>query len=88
MYSQQVFYCNIFYKIDDMSRNEFQKDPADITKVIESSDIGPVTRNNSGAIYKSRSLSGLIRSAMSTRSLRSQSITSEVSKYHLTLLFT
>ena len=56
------------------------------TEIIESSDIGPVTKNNSGAIYKSRLLSGIIRSAMSTRSLRSQSITSEVSKYHLTVV--
>ena len=50
------------------------------TKIIESSDIGPVTKNNPGAIYNSRLLSGIIRSAMSTRSLRSQSIISEVGK--------
>ena len=56
------------------------------TKIIGSSDIGPVTKNNPGAIYKSRLLSGIIRSAMSTRSLRSQSITSEVSKYHLMVI--
>ncbi|GBB88567.1 hypothetical protein RclHR1_01510018 [Rhizophagus clarus] len=44
------------------------------TKIINSSNIGPVTTNNPGAIYKSRSLSIMISSASSTRSLRSQSI--------------
>ncbi|CAB4490175.1 unnamed protein product [Rhizophagus irregularis] len=44
------------------------------TKIIESSDIGPVQKNNPGAIYKSRPLSAMINSAMSLRSLRSQSI--------------
>ncbi|PKK68156.1 hypothetical protein RhiirC2_750724, partial [Rhizophagus irregularis] len=57
------------------------------TKIIQSSDIGPVTTNNPGAIYRSRPLSGMIQSAMftmSTRSLRSQSITAkiELSNYH------
>ncbi|GBB86409.1 hypothetical protein RclHR1_12850002 [Rhizophagus clarus] len=40
-------------------------------------DIGPVT-NNPGAIYKSRPLSDMIQSAMSTRSLSSQSITTKI----------
>ncbi|PKY55730.1 hypothetical protein RhiirA4_410760, partial [Rhizophagus irregularis] len=44
------------------------------TKIIESSDIGPVTINHSGAIYKSRPLSSMINSAMSLRSSRSLSI--------------
>ncbi|CAB4470968.1 unnamed protein product [Rhizophagus irregularis] len=44
------------------------------TKIMESSDIGPVTINNPGAIYKSRPLSHLIQSAMSLRSLRNQAI--------------
>jgi serine/threonine protein kinase len=44
------------------------------TKIMESSDIGPVAMNNLGAIYRSRSLSKMIHSAMSLRSLRSQSI--------------
>jgi serine/threonine protein kinase len=43
------------------------------TEIIYSLDIGPVT-NHSGATYKSRPLSGMINSAMSLRSLRSQSI--------------
>jgi hypothetical protein len=47
------------------------------TKIIKSSDIGPVTLNNPGAIYKSRPLSAMINSAMSSRSLRSQSINLE-----------
>ncbi|PKC13853.1 kinase-like protein, partial [Rhizophagus irregularis] len=38
------------------------------TKIIKSPDIGPVTINNSGAVYKSRPLSGMIQSAMSLRS--------------------
>ncbi|RGB37516.1 kinase-like domain-containing protein [Rhizophagus diaphanus] len=47
------------------------------TKIIESSDIGPVTKNNPGAIYRSRPLSAMINSAMSLRSSRSQSINLE-----------
>ncbi|POG63962.1 kinase-like domain-containing protein [Rhizophagus irregularis DAOM 181602=DAOM 197198] len=43
------------------------------TQIIETSDIGPIT-NKPGAIYKSRPLSAMIRSAESTRSLRSQNI--------------
>ncbi|RGB27289.1 kinase-like domain-containing protein [Rhizophagus diaphanus] len=57
------------------------------TDIIQSSEIGPVKKNNPGAIYRSRPLSGMIQSAMftmSTRSLRSQSITAEfeLSNYH------
>ncbi|EXX61351.1 polo kinase CDC5 [Rhizophagus irregularis DAOM 197198w] len=47
-------------------------------EIKKSSEIGPVTTNNPGAIYKSRPLSDMIQSAMSTRSLRSQFITAEV----------
>src|SRR5436305_5391550 len=58
-----------YKKIREILMNEYNnKNP---TKIIESSDIGPVTKNNPGAIYRSRLLSGIIRSAMSTRSLRS-----------------
>ena len=60
----------------DYSKNKFaimlnneQQIP---TKIIESSDIGPVIYNP-GAIYKSRPLSGMINSAMSLRSLRTRS---------------
>ncbi|GBB85369.1 hypothetical protein RclHR1_11910005 [Rhizophagus clarus] len=52
-------------------------------EITKSSDIGPVMANDLGAIYKSRSLSKMIRSAMntmSTRSLGSHSITAEVGK--------
>jgi serine/threonine protein kinase len=49
-------------------------------RIIKSPDIGPITTNNPDAVYKSRYLSGMIKSAASTRSLRSQSITSEVGK--------
>jgi hypothetical protein len=44
------------------------------TKIIHSLDIGPVKTNHSGAIYKSRPLSGMINSAMSLWSLKSRSI--------------
>ena len=74
---------DIFEKIDKMYKNEWKNfdDPSKITEIISSLDIGPVMTNNPGAIYKSRPLSGIIQSAMSTtRSLRSQSITSEVGK--------
>ncbi|GBC19935.2 kinase-like domain-containing protein [Rhizophagus irregularis DAOM 181602=DAOM 197198] len=47
------------------------------TKIIKSSDVGPATIHNPGAIYKSRYLSNMIKSAATTRSLRSQSITSK-----------
>jgi serine/threonine protein kinase len=56
------------------------KETSNPTKIIKSPDIGPITTNNPGAIYKSRPLSGMIQSAMSTRSLRSQSITAKVGK--------
>ena len=44
------------------------------TIIDKSPDIGPVTINNSGAIYKSRPLSGMISSAMSLRNSRKQYI--------------
>jgi hypothetical protein len=50
------------------------------TKIIESSDIGPVIKNNPGAIYQSRPLSGMIQSAMSLRSSRSQTTNFETGK--------
>ncbi|RIA94161.1 kinase-like domain-containing protein [Glomus cerebriforme] len=50
------------------------------TTIIKSSDIGPITINNPGAIYKSRPLSGMIRSAMSLRSSRSRSLNLKIDK--------
>src|SRR5205085_3529629 len=44
------------------------------TKIIISPDIGPITMNNSGAVYQSRLLSAMIKSAESTRSLKSLNI--------------
>ena len=55
------------------SKNIYNKNP---TEIKESPNIGPVAANNPGAIYKSRPLSEMIKSAASTRSLRSQTITS------------
>src|SRR5438876_8789486 len=53
-------------------------------KIIESPDIGPIT-NNPGAIFKSRSLSEMIKSAESTRNLRGQMITSKIGKNYFYL---
>ena len=47
------------------------------TAIIKSPDIGPIATNNPGAIYSSRILSDMIKSAMITRSL---SITLELGK--------
>ena len=44
------------------------------TEILESPDIGPITKIIPGAIYKSRPLSSMINSAMSLRSSRNQSI--------------
>ncbi|RIA86277.1 kinase-like domain-containing protein [Glomus cerebriforme] len=52
------------------------------TKIIPSSDIGPVKIKNPGAIYESRPLSGMIQSAMSLRSSRSQSINLEIDLFY------
>ncbi|POG60179.1 kinase-like domain-containing protein, partial [Rhizophagus irregularis DAOM 181602=DAOM 197198] len=71
---------DIYNRIDKMWLNESRT-----TKIIKSSEIGPVTTNNPGAIYRSRFLSGIIQSAMftmSTRSLRSESITAGVDLFH------
>jgi len=52
------------------------------TKIVESSDIGPVITNNLGAVYNSRPLSDMIKSAMLARNLRSQPTTSEFGNYN------
>src|SRR6266545_176792 len=57
------------------------------TKIDESSDIGPVTINHLGAIYKSRPLSDIIKSAMLKRNLRSQTTTSELGDLYIWLPF-
>ena len=54
------------YKI----RNVEDRMPYNPTKILESPDIGPITKINPGAIYKSRPLSDMIYSAMSLRSSR------------------
>jgi serine/threonine protein kinase len=65
---------DIHKKIIKMQNNENMYVGANPTKIIKSPDIGPVTINNPGAIYKSRPLSCMINSAMSLRSSRHQSI--------------
>ncbi|POG70645.1 kinase-like domain-containing protein [Rhizophagus irregularis DAOM 181602=DAOM 197198] len=64
-------------KIVIMKNNEPEYYCDGITKIVKSPDIGPVKSINPGAIYKSRSLSEMIKSAESTRSL--ESIDSEIS---------
>ncbi|CAB5363827.1 unnamed protein product [Rhizophagus irregularis] len=58
------------YTIVDNMNSGNKSNKHDNIKVIKSSDIGPVTMNNPGAIYKSRPLSHMIKSATS----RSKSI--------------
>ena len=71
----------LFGKFANIYNNELGKRyTGNLTKVIESPDIGPMVTNNPGAIYKSRPLSTMIKSAESTRSLKSQNINSEISK--------
>ncbi|UZO02451.1 uncharacterized protein OCT59_020931 [Rhizophagus irregularis] len=65
------FISNDFYNISWENRLNKLRNP---TKIIKSSDIGPVAKNNPGAIYKSRPLSRMIHSAMSLKSSRSRSI--------------
>ncbi|UZO03261.1 uncharacterized protein OCT59_023669 [Rhizophagus irregularis] len=66
---------DIYKRICILVRNEEQNSKnQNPTKIIESSDNGPVATNNPGAIYESRHLSSMINSAMSLRSSRSQSI--------------
>ncbi|CAB4475313.1 unnamed protein product [Rhizophagus irregularis] len=64
------------FKYELYYRNE-ENNP---TKIIRSSDIGPITTNNPGAIYKSRPLSAMIKSAKFTKSLKSQCIIPELGK--------
>ena len=73
---------DIYEKINNMRGKEYNKSRnKNPTEIIESSDIGPVKKNNPGAIYKSRPLSAMINSVMSLRSSRSQSINLETGKY-------
>ena len=53
-------------KIIDIRGDEYENP----TKIVVSSDIGPTTVKCPGAIYASRPLSAMIRSAEFTRSLR------------------
>jgi serine/threonine protein kinase len=65
----------------------YWKETSNPTKIIKSPDIGPITTNNPGAIYKSRSLSSMIQSAMSTRSLRSQSTPTKAGNYNTNIFY-
>uniref|UniRef100_U9T085 Serine-threonine/tyrosine-protein kinase catalytic domain-containing protein n=1 Tax=Rhizophagus irregularis (strain DAOM 181602 / DAOM 197198 / MUCL 43194) TaxID=747089 RepID=U9T085_RHIID len=73
---------DIYDKIDKIYKEESKNcDNKNPTEIVKSSDIGPVT-NNPNAIYKSRNLSGMIQSAISLRSSRSQSINLELFNYY------
>ncbi|CAB4403757.1 unnamed protein product [Rhizophagus irregularis] len=67
---------NIYRSIHKIFNNEWNNQfrKQEPTKIIESSDIGPVSINSPGAIYKSRPLSAIINSAMSLKISRSRSI--------------
>ncbi|GBC02886.1 hypothetical protein RclHR1_04880011 [Rhizophagus clarus] len=67
---------NIFWIFGKMRQYEY-KNP---TKIINSSLIGPIVTVNPGAIYKSRPLSTMIKSAESIKILRSQNIISKFVK--------
>jgi serine/threonine protein kinase len=69
--------CN---KIDKMYNEEWNNRNKNPIKIIKSPDIGPVTINNSCAIYKSRPLSCMINSAISLRSSRNRPISLESGK--------
>jgi serine/threonine protein kinase len=56
-----------------------RKESYNETIITKSTDVGPI-QNNPGAIYKSRYLSSIIKSAESTRNLKSQRITSNSGK--------
>jgi serine/threonine protein kinase len=65
---------DLYKRVREMWLSENKVAYRNPTKIIHSLDIGPVKTNHSGAIYKSRPLSGMINSAMSLWSLRTQSI--------------
>ncbi|GBC08892.1 hypothetical protein RclHR1_08470003 [Rhizophagus clarus] len=67
--------AHVWNRINFMWNNESQNESNQApTKIIESTDIGPVTKNNPAAIYMSRPSSHMIQTAMSLRSSRIQSI--------------
>ncbi|CAB4490178.1 unnamed protein product [Rhizophagus irregularis] len=68
---------DIYSRIKEIQENEKKNSDNKYPTKIIGSDIGPITTNNPGAIYKSRPLSGMINSAMSLWSLRSQSVNLE-----------
>ena len=74
----------IYDKISKMHNKESNFSYNNPTKIIKSSDIGPVTINNSGAIFKSRTLGDMIQSAISLRASRNQSINLETGNNFIT----
>ncbi|CAB4475323.1 unnamed protein product [Rhizophagus irregularis] len=70
--------CDIFTRYG--SKLYYQNESYNQTKIINSPDIGPITTNNPGDIYKSRPLSTMIKSVKFTKSLKSQSIIPEFGK--------
>jgi serine/threonine protein kinase len=68
----------IFEKIDKIYEKE--ENYNNRTKIIRSSETGPMTKNNPGAIYKSRTISSMTQSTMSLASSRSLTINLETGK--------
>ena len=81
--------ADMLKKIEDICRIELEnKMNQNPTKIIKSPDIRPLTTKNPGAIYKSRPLSKMVKSAGSTRNLSSRSITlRKISKYFIIIMF-
>ncbi|CAB4421238.1 unnamed protein product [Rhizophagus irregularis] len=75
--SQDIMIIMPYYNSGDLGISKSATESGDDNENYESSDIGPVPKNNPGAIYRSRPLSAMINSAMSLRSSRSQSINLE-----------
>ncbi len=71
--------ADIGKKLNDMNYVELKNH----TKIIKSPDIGPITTNNPGTIYKSRPLSTMIKSANHTKSLKSQPLSIAKGPYGL-----
>ncbi|RIA98798.1 kinase-like domain-containing protein [Glomus cerebriforme] len=74
--------ADIYDKINRIWDNEWKIYKKNPTKIIPSSDIGPVTINNPGAIYKSRPLNGMIQSAMYLWNSKSQSINLNIDPFY------
>src|SRR4051794_13618449 len=72
---------NIYERVVNIHTNESSKIYKNPTQIVNSPDIGPTVTNNQGAIYKSRLLSTMIKSAESISNLKSKSSLSLFCKF-------